>query len=89
MRAHILSGASFSKVIFLKSYLIHVNSESESKIQLWSLTKLTRVSLRFNYLTFGNLNIAGVSLGVQNERRLVVVLDVWSSHGPGFYYHLG
>ena len=89
MRARILSGASFSKVIFLKSYLIHVNSESESKIQLWSLTKLTRVSLKFNYLTFDNLNIAGVSLGVQNERRLLVVLDVWSSHGSGFYYHLG
>ncbi len=77
MRARILSGASFSKVMFLKSYLIRVNSESETKIQLWSLTKLTRVSLKFYYLTFGNLNIAGVSLGVQNERRLVVVLGVW------------
>ena len=45
--------------------------------------------LKLNYLTFFNLNVDGVSIGVQDERGLVVVLDVWSSHGSGFYRHLG
>jgi hypothetical protein len=53
------------------------------------IKKLTRAPLKFNYLFLCSLNVAGVSLGVQNKIRLVVVLDVWSSYGAGFYCHLG